>query len=138
MALPSGSCVACSFYRFHVVHEDVDSGAESPTTLSACGVVDCRVPPRHQALPRLFLFGHVALWPKHPKIAPPSPLSPHSFFTDELVITVSAEGLAPGDGCPVAALDQFELTWFKHKDLAMIKLKRTAGEGGYTSLTHHI
>lgn len=45
---------------------------------------------------------------------------------DELVVTVSAEGLAPGDGCPVAAADQFELNWFKHHDLAMIKLKRTA------------
>ena len=45
---------------------------------------------------------------------------------DELVVTVSGEGLAPGDGCPVSAFDQFEVTWFKHNDLAMIKLKRTA------------
>lgn len=53
------------------------------------------------------------------------------------MLTVSAEGLAPGDGCPVPAAQQFELTWFKHKDLAMIKLKRTApkvrtGEGSGT------
>ena len=56
---------------------------------------------------------------------------------DELVVTVSGEGLSPRDGCPVSAIDQFELTWFKHNDLAMIKLKRTAPKvrkkyrGGY-------
>lgn len=51
---------------------------------------------------------------------------PRVTAADELVVTVSAEGLAPGDGCPVPAAQQFELTWFKLKDLAMIELKRTA------------
>jgi len=44
-------------------------------------------------------------------------------------VFVSGEGLgseAGGAACSVPALDQFQLTWFKHKDLAMVKLKRTA------------
>jgi hypothetical protein len=45
------------------------------------------------------------------------------FVSGEGLGSEAAAGAAP---CTVPALDQFQLTWFKHKDLAMVKLKRTA------------